>query len=61
MLSLLTAQNSKLIEKNSETTRFNHSMIFLKFIDQNKTSDTYINHNNCLGHMFIKMYLHGIL
>ena len=34
-------------------TRFNHAMIFLGLTDHYKTSDIYINHNNCLGHMLI--------
>ena len=34
-------------------TRFNDTMIFFKLTDKYKTSDIYINHNNCLGHMLI--------
>ena len=34
-------------------TRFNHTMIFFKLTDQNKISDIYINHTNCLGHYIV--------
>ena len=30
---------------------FNHTMIFFKLIDFYKTSDFYINHIDCLGHI----------
>ena len=33
--------------------RFNHTMIFFKLTDWYKTSDIYMNHNNCLGQMLI--------
>ena len=36
-----------------QTTRFNHTMMFFKLTDYYKISDTYINYNNCLGHMLI--------
>ena len=42
-------------------TRFNHTMIFFKLIDQYKVSDIYINHNDCLGHMLITCLLKNLL
>ena len=57
--TFLTVQNLKLFEKNKifQTTCFNHTMIFFKLTDQYKSSDVYINHNNCIGHMLITQLL----
>ena len=40
-----------------QTTRFNHTMIFFKLIDQYRLSDIYISHNNCLAHMSVTQLL----
>ena len=44
------------LDKNnyiSQTTRFNHTMIFFKLTDKYRYRDIYTIHHNGLGHMLI--------
>ena len=50
ILHIVWKKNNNILQ----TTSFNHTMIFFKLTNLYKISDTYINHNNCLGHMLIK-------